>query len=138
MIKKKKHISHGDLVRCKFWVVCSANHCTHYEVHAAGNSCCALQPVKYCEHVKGFVHDVFITDIDSNYQCDPNLAFKAKLDADRRRDIDYYMAMGRHREAHELMRKHERPRSNWDDEGRKRFEHKLKIEKIKDDMRRRH
>jgi hypothetical protein len=69
----------------------------HYEPHAVSTDrCVAMSPVKYCTTVKGFVHDIPISEIDSNYQCDPNLAFKAKRDADNRREKEYKSAMKQH------------------------------------------
>ena len=121
-------------MRCKYWVVCTANHCVHHEVHGAHNSCNALQPVKYCGHVKGFV-----TEIDSNYECDPNLAFKAKLDADRRRDDKYRRAMTGRRKKNPW----DEDREPWDedrepesyDEWREREEHRDRVATMKKRLR---
>lgn len=82
------------LVRCKYWVVCDAKQCRHYEPHRPDKyHCVFLSPVKYCGRAKGFVHDIPLSEIDSNYQCDPNLAFKAKRDADDRREKEYRKMM---------------------------------------------
>lgn len=73
------------LCRCKYWVVCNEEHCYHYEPHAPNNKRCVFfNPVKYCSRVKGFVYCTAITGMDDNYECDPNLAFKAKRDAEKR------------------------------------------------------
>jgi len=86
------------LIRCKYWVVCGREHCMHYEPHTpVANHCILMSPVKYCGAVGGFVHDIPLSEIDSNYQCDPNLAFKAKVDADNRRTKKYEQAMNKRR-----------------------------------------
>ena len=73
------------LCRCKYWITCNAEDCAHYEPHKVGvSSCMMMSPVQYCRKVKGFVHCVPLSDLDSNMQYDPNLAFKAKRDADKR------------------------------------------------------
>ena len=83
LIKKLKN-SVG--VRCKFWAACGAQSCEHYEPHSTHPlQCVIFSPVKYCRIVKGFVHDVPIHELDSNYMCDPNLAFKAKQDYEKRK-----------------------------------------------------
>ena len=92
-----KSIHRDELVRCKYWVVCSNHDCDHFEIHQADDSCIVLQPIKYCRRMKGFVHDVHISQIDSNYECDPNLAFKAMRDTERRKEKEYKKAMSRHR-----------------------------------------
>jgi len=102
-----KSIHRDELVRCKYWVVCSNHDCDHFEIHQAGDSCIALQPIKYCRKMKGFVHDVHISQIDSNYECDPNLAFKAMRDTERRKEKDYKKIMSRHRGG---------DRSPWDED----------------------
>jgi hypothetical protein len=82
------------LVRCKQWVVCGSEECLHYAPHNADiHRCMLLSPVKFCRRLRGFVHDIPIHETDSNYQCNPNLAFKAKRDADDRKEKEYKKAM---------------------------------------------
>ena len=85
-----KRLKGSYLVRCKYWVVCNSKHCDHYDPHNVRECCMMLSPVKYCRVVKGFVHDIPIEDIDSNYQSNPNLAFKAKREDDNRRKNQRY------------------------------------------------
>jgi hypothetical protein len=76
MIKK---IELGDLIRCKFWLVCSERDCFHYKVHRAERKTCFHPtPVHYCQSAEGFVYDIHLSDIDSNHECNPNLVFKAR------------------------------------------------------------
>ena len=73
------------LCRCRFWVICNEDNCYHYEPHdPSRDRCILMNPVKWCRRIRGFVHCIPINEIDSNYECDPNLAFKAKLDAEKR------------------------------------------------------
>jgi hypothetical protein len=73
--------------RCKFWATCDAKHCFHYEPHTAHSDllCIDGNPVKYCTRARGFVYDIPYTDgaYDED-ECDPNLAFKARRDAEAR------------------------------------------------------
>ena len=73
-------------VRCKFWTTCGADNCDHHSPHHVRNEACAFfSPVKYCPKAKGFVHDVPYTEgAYADDECDPNLAFKAKRDAENR------------------------------------------------------
>lgn len=85
-------IHRNDLVRCRFWAACGSQMCDHHDVHHAHSGCYILQTVKYCCIVGGFVHDVSVSELDSNYECDPNLVFKAKRDA-RRKENSYKRIM---------------------------------------------
>ena len=38
---------------------------------------------------KGFVYDIPLGDTDPDFECDPNLAFKAKRDAERRGEVSF-------------------------------------------------
>ncbi len=80
-----RKLNNTNLCRCRFWVICDVETCYHYEPHHPDRDrCIFLSPVKYCGVIGGFVHDIPMTEIDSNYECDPNLAFKAKRDAEKR------------------------------------------------------
>ena len=95
-----RKLSNTNLCRCKFWVICDGSDCHHYEPHhPSREGCTLLSPVKYCSRVRGFVHDIPMADIDSNYDCDPNLAFKAKRDAERRESHSYDVA-GKNYDSH--------------------------------------
>jgi len=82
----KELLSSHHKLRCKYWGTCDAEHCVHHGPHYAVNrSCIFNSPVKYCSHMHGFVHDAPYTEgAYANDECDPNLAFKAKRDAERR------------------------------------------------------
>lgn len=87
-MKLARELLSGDhRVRCKYWGTCDADHCVHHSPHYPANRSCVFNsPVKYCGHMHGFVHDVpYIGGAYANDECDPNLAFKAKRDAERRR-----------------------------------------------------
>jgi len=85
-IKLIRELKHSWQVRCKYWSVCPFNHCDHHEPHHARNETCLYSsPVKYCAKVEGFVYDVPYTGDYAEDECDPNLAFKAKRDAQHRR-----------------------------------------------------
>jgi hypothetical protein len=72
-------------VRCKYWSVCNTENCDHYAPHHPhGETCLYNSPVKYCPEVRGFVHDVLYNGSYAEDECDPNLAFKAKRDAQHR------------------------------------------------------
>lgn len=58
----------------------------HHDVHHAHSGCYIFQAVKFCGKVRGFVFDLPISELDSNYECDPNIAFKVKREAKRRED----------------------------------------------------
>jgi len=73
-----KELKHSYLVRCKFWGICSQTDCDHYAKHNAGRSCKYKSPVKFCKIIGGFVYDIALSGSDSDYECDPNLAFKAR------------------------------------------------------------
>jgi len=73
-----KDLKHSYLVRCKFWGVCGRVDCDHYAQHNTRKCCKYKSPVKFCKATGGFVHDIPLGDIDSDYECDPNLAFKAQ------------------------------------------------------------
>jgi len=80
-----KELGESWKIRCKYWTTCSANHCDHYEPHYPTSEACKYNsPVKYCEKAKGFVYDVPYTGSYAEDECDPNLAFKAKRDAQHR------------------------------------------------------
>jgi hypothetical protein len=84
----RKRLGNTSLARCKYWAVCSRDDCYHHEPHSPGRKTCQFEnPVKYCRAARGFVCDVPLSEMDSNYECDPNLAFKAKIDADKREGI---------------------------------------------------
>jgi len=79
-----RRINGAYLVRCKYFAHCCHEDCLHHDPHRPStNSCVMHSPVKYCRQARGFVHDVPASDIDSMYECDPNLAFKAKRKADQ-------------------------------------------------------
>lgn len=87
----REKLKNTHLCRCKWWVTCGVENCDHYEPHPVHvQKCMLLNPVKYCKQIKGFVHCVPMGDIDSNYECNPNLAFKAKRDAEARREKSSY------------------------------------------------
>ena len=77
-------------VRCRYWSTCSATNCDHHGPHSAMRQCKYHSPVKYCRMKKGFVYDVpYIGNAYADDECDPNLAFKAKRDAERREESPY-------------------------------------------------
>lgn len=77
-----KRIELGDLVRCKFWLTCNAKDCFHQKAHRAERaSCFSPTPVHYCEEAEGFVYDIDVSDSNPIYDCDPNLAFKARRES---------------------------------------------------------
>lgn len=79
MIKK---IELGDLIRCKFWLTCGEKDCRHHGIHRAEERMCFHPtPVHYCEACEGFVYDIHVSDMSSSYDCDPNLAFKARRES---------------------------------------------------------
>ena len=87
LIKKlRRHSNYGDHLRCRYWITCSAKTCFHHEPHfPSAKQCLYDSPVKYCQRVRGFVHDMVYTHGSYNEdECDPNLAFKAKRDAENR------------------------------------------------------
>jgi len=73
-------------LRCKYWSTCGRKECIHYEPHTAyTHDCIYNSPVKYCARARGFVHDVpYVKGMYADDECDPNLAFKAKRDAQKR------------------------------------------------------
>ena len=81
--KLRKKLMH-HVCRCKFWAACNMEHCSHHQPHSPSEICVLLSPVKYCREVKGFVYDVPIGEAgyNSDSDCDPNLAFKAKREAE--------------------------------------------------------
>jgi len=85
-IKLVRALKNVEYVRCKYWSTCGREECRHYEPHYAdAYSCIYNSPVKYCWRVRGFVHDVpYVKGAYAEDECDPNLAFKAKRDAQRR------------------------------------------------------
>ena len=65
-------------VRCSAWSKCGQTQCNHYDIHYPDKiQCRGLNQVSYCRVVCFLVSDVRIVDIDSAYENDPNLAFKA-------------------------------------------------------------
>ena len=85
-----KELKNSWQIRCKYWSVCSTENCDHYAPHHPHSITCLYNsPVKYCPEVNGFVHDVpYHQGSYAEDECDPNLAFKAKRDAERRRSSE--------------------------------------------------
>jgi hypothetical protein len=83
-----KELKNSWRVRCKYWSTCSNSSCGHYEPHTSWQSCLYNNPVKYCMGAGGFVYDIPYTGNYAEDECDPNLAFKAKRDAQRRHGGD--------------------------------------------------
>ena len=82
LAKKLKSVSR---LRCKYWYTCGAKDCYHYEIHVAREySCITISPIRYCSKANGFVHDIPANEINFDAECDPNLAFKAQKEADKR------------------------------------------------------
>lgn len=83
LIRALRDIGH---VRCKYWSTCGREECNHYEPHYPSKlECIYNSPVKYCMKAEGFVYCVpYVSGAYANDECDPNLAFKAKRDAERR------------------------------------------------------
>ena len=80
-----RKLNKSYLLRCKFWTTCGMKDCLHYEPHREKSmSCISFHPVKYCKAARGFVHDVPLRETNPDYECDPNLSFKAKRDAESR------------------------------------------------------
>lgn len=81
-----RSLKDATLVRCKYWSTCGREECIHYEPHGAYQfECVYNSPVKYCMKARGFVYDIpYHHGAYAEDECDPNLAFKAKRDAQKR------------------------------------------------------
>jgi len=88
-LKLIRSIQESYLVRCICWNTCAVPNCYHHEPHTAGISCKYNSPVKFCKAVQGFVHDLPISQLQENYECDPNLAFRAQKEAEGKYHKDH-------------------------------------------------
>ena len=77
---KVRRIREGSSVRCMGWHGCCEENCQHFRPHSASfdRGCTHQRQVRYCPRARGFVTDVYLSDIDSNLKGNPNLAFKHK------------------------------------------------------------
>jgi len=82
-LKLANRLANASRVRCKYWSACDARDCNHYNIHMPSEySCIHVNPTRYCRKARGFVYDIPANEINFDQDCDPNIAFKAKLNAE--------------------------------------------------------